>query len=217
MFQRDYFMRMIAQMTEAIGQVLRLRQEQKHEEALIVIDELLEKHFRLNGKLVRSLSEEDLIRLMSKNGIPDTDQLQAVALLIKQEAILRDEMGMEAESFALNVRSLRLFIRLSLMEAEPSIVRPEEQIEELLEALAPYELPDSAKRLLMEWHESQGRYDKTEDVMHELLESGALTAAEAAAAYERLLGMSDERLEAGGLPRTEIEEALSALEAINKE
>lgn len=217
MFQRDYFMRMIAQMTEAIGQVLRLRQEHKHEEALIVIDELLEKHFRLNGRLVRSLSEEDLIRLMSKNGISDTDQLQAVALLIKQEAILRDEMGMESESFALNVRSLRLFIRLSLMEAEPVIVRPEEQIEELLEALAPYELPDSAKRLLMEWHESQGRYDKTEDVMHELLESGALTAADAAGTYERLLGMSDERLEAGGLPRTEIEQALSALEAINKE
>lgn len=213
MFQRDYFMRMIAQMTEAIGQIMKLRKEHKQEEALFVIDELLDKEFRLSAKLIRSLSDDDLIKVMTTNGQPDTDHLLAIAILLKQEALLLAELGKETDSFAGYVKALRLFLRLSLMEAEPTFAVPNDEIRDLLAALQPYELPVPAKRLLMEWHEAEGRYDELENVMHELLEDMALSAAEAAATYGRLLLLEDERLAAGGLPRDEIEQGLAEMSA----
>ncbi|RCW44310.1 DUF6483 family protein [Paenibacillus prosopidis] len=217
MFQRDYFMRMIEQMTEAVGQILNLRRDRKHEEALLVIDDLLDKRFRLSSKLIRSLSDEDLMKVMTTNGMLETDHLQAIAILMKQEAELQDELGREDEGFAAYVKSLQLFMRLSIARAEPTIVEPREQVEELLEQLRPYELPTQTKRLLMEWHEAEGRYDLAENVMHELLEDNALWAAEAADIYRRMLLLTDERLEAGGLPREEIEQGLAELFAAEKE
>lgn len=211
MFQRDYFMRMIAQMTEAIGQIMQLRREQKQAEALLVIDELLDKEFRMSGKLIRSLSDEDLIQVMSTNGHPDTDSLQAIGLLLKQEAHLYAELGKEAESFTGYVRALRLFLRLALLDAEPTIVDPRDEIRDLLETLQPYELPAPAKRLVMAWHEAEGRYADMENLMYELLEDMALPASEAAGIYERLLQLEDVKLEAGGLPRDEIEQGLTEL------
>lgn len=211
MFQRDYFMRMIAQMTEAIGQIMKLRKEHKQQEALFVIDELLDKEFRLSAKLIRSLSDEDLIQVMTTNGQPDTDHLLAIAILLKQEALLMAELGKETDSFAGYVKALRLFLRLSLMDAEPTFAVPNDEIRDLLTTLQPYELPVPAKRLLMEWHEAEGRYDELENVMYELLEDMALSSAEAAGTYERLLLLEDERLAAGGLPRVEIEQGLAEL------
>ncbi|RIX50861.1 hypothetical protein D3P08_19405 [Paenibacillus nanensis] len=211
MFQRDYFMRMINQMTEALGQVMGLRKQMKQEEALLVLDELLDKHFRLSSKLIRSLSDEDLMKMMTTNGIVDTNQLQAIAILMKQEALLHGELGRETEFYAMCVRSLRLFIRLSLMKAEPTIVEPDGEIEELLELTRSYELPVPAKRLLMAWYESKGRYDQLENVMFELVEARALPAADAALVYDRLLALDDEELAAGGLPRDEIRQGLEEL------
>ncbi|OBZ08680.1 DUF6483 family protein [Bacillus sp. FJAT-26390] len=211
MFQRDYFMRMIEQMTEAVGQIMNLRRERKHEEALLFIDELLDKRFRLSSKLIRSLSDEDLMRMMTTNGVLETDHMQAIAILMKQEAELNGDLGREDESFVAYVKALHLFLRLSLVDAEPTIVEPRGQIKELLERLLPYELPLSTKRLMMEWHEAEGHFDLAENMMHELLGDNALTPSAAEDIYRRMLLQPDERLEAGGLPREEIEQGLEAL------
>ncbi len=212
MFQRDYFMRMIQQMTEAIGQIMQLRKEHKQEEGLLLLDELLEKHFHLSRKLISSLSDEDLVKVVSRNGMIDAEQLQAIALLLKQEALLQNDLGRERESYGSAVRSLRLFLRLSIMKAEPIAGEINGQIEELCSLLKPYELPLSAKRLLLEWHEAEGRYDQVENIMYELIEDSVMPAADAAVIYRRLLELDDMQLEAGGLPR---EEALQGLKELN--
>lgn len=217
MFQRDYFMRMIEQMTEAVGQILNLKRQHKREEALLVIDDLLDKRFRLSSKLIRTLSDEDLMKVMTTNGLVETDHLQAIAILMKQESELYDELGREEESFIAAVKSLHLFMRLSIMGAEPTIVEPREQVDELLEQLLPYELSLPTKRLLAEWYEAEGRFALVENVIHELLEDDVLSLTEAAEVYERMLHQSDERLQAGGLPRDEIEQGLTALFAAEKE
>ncbi|KRE32587.1 DUF6483 family protein [Paenibacillus sp. Soil522] len=216
MFQRDYFMRMIEQMTEAVGQIMNLRRERKHEEALLFIDELLDKRFRMSSKLIRSLSDEDLMKMMTTNGILEADQMQAIAILMKQEAELYSELGREDESFFAHVKSLHLFLRLSLAGAEPMIdepviFEPRAQIKALIERLLPYELSAPTKRLLMEWHEAEGQYDLAENVMYELMGDDALKPSEAEDIYRRMLLQPNERLEAGGLPREEIEQGLEAL------
>lgn len=205
-------MRMIQQMTEAIGQIMQLRKEHKQEEGLLLLDELLEKHFHLSRKLISSLSDEDLVKVVSRNGMIDAEQLQAIALLLKQEALLQNDLGRERESYGSAVRSLRLFLRLSIMKAEPIAGEINGQIEELCSLLKPYELPLSAKRLLLEWHEAEGRYDQVENIMYELIEDSVMPAADAAVIYRRLLELDDMQLEAGGLPR---EEALQGLKELN--
>ena len=52
MFERDYFMRMIGQMAQVMGQMMGLRKERKQEEALLIIDDLFNQQFRLNAKLI---------------------------------------------------------------------------------------------------------------------------------------------------------------------
>jgi regulator of sigma D len=198
-------------MTEAVGQIMNLRRERKQEEALLFIDELLDKRFRLSSKLIRSLSDEDLMKVMTTNGVLESDHMQAIGVLMKQEAELHAELRREDESFYAYVKALHLFIRLTLADAEPTIVEPREQVTELLNKLSPYELPMPTKRLLLEWHEAEGHFDLVENMMHELLAEEALELSEAEAVYRRMLLQTDERLQAGDLPREEVLEGLEQL------
>ncbi|CAH1210821.1 hypothetical protein PAECIP111893_03292 [Paenibacillus plantiphilus] len=204
MFQRDYFMRMIQQMTEVVGQMMALRQEKKQEEALLAIDELLSRQFRLNGKLLRSLSDEDIIRMMTVRGVVETTNLHAIALLMKEEAQLLEELDETDQSYLVRVKALHLFIRLALLEAEPLLRTPSEEAGELAAKLGEYELPQATKALLLLWHEAEGRYDQAENVLDELLMDGLMAPEQADEFYGRLLLLTDEKLFAGGLPRDEV-------------
>ncbi|SDT16114.1 hypothetical protein SAMN05444162_3275 [Paenibacillaceae bacterium GAS479] len=201
MFQRDYFMRMIEQMAQVSGSLLGLRKTGKQEEALQVIEELLDKHFRMNARLLRSLSEEDLIRMMSRSGEPDTAMLHALALLFKEEADLLGDLGREAAAFQSRLKSLHLLLRISSLGAEPN---PDDTAEEQLRMLLPYELPTATKRLVAGWREEQGKYAQAEDLWYELQDDGQLQPGELDEFYNRLLPLSDEALERGGLSRSEL-------------
>lgn len=85
MFRRDYIVRMIEDMTAMIAKVLTLKQERKTTEALWEIDELLNRHFPLNSRLLNSLSVEDVIDMFRFGGVVESDKLQAVAKLLKEE------------------------------------------------------------------------------------------------------------------------------------
>jgi len=221
MFQRDYMMRMIQQMTEALAQVMGMRQRKEHQEALKLIDDLLDRKLRLKSSLVHALSEEDMIRLLTTNGVADTVSLQAIARLLKEEGDILTEQGEETVGHARRVKSLTLNLRLALMGAEPAIADPDEEAEHLVRLLAAYELPVGVKRLLAFWHEERGRYDQAENWLHEWLEDvegapeqytdGVVEEAveQAAAFYRRLLALPDDRLTAGGLPRHEVESGLA--------
>lgn len=213
MFQRDYLMRMIGQMTEVLGQVLQLRKERKQEEAVLLLDELLDRQFGLSSKLLKSLSDEDLLKLMSTNGVVQADNVQAVAIMFKQQALLHEELGNEDESYALGLKSLHLFMRLTLLDAPASVADPSAEAKELLEKLEKYELPVQTKRLQAEWYEAEGQYDLAENGLYELLEDGYADKEELEAFYRRLLLYEDDKLEAGGLPRGEVETGLADLSA----
>jgi len=211
MFQRDYMMRMIQQMTEAVAQVMGMRKRKEHQEALKLIDDLLDRKLRLKSSLVYALSDEDLVRLLTTNGVADAVSLQAIARLLQEAGDIHMEQGEEMLGHARRIKSLSLHVRLSLMGAEPAIADSDEEVERLLRQLAAYELPVPLKRLLAAWHEQRGQYDQAENWLHEWLEETADddAAEQAAAFYRRLLQLPDERLTAGGLPRHEVESGLA--------
>lgn len=115
MFRKDYLLRMMEEMTEAIGKAFTLRQR-KHTEALSELDELMRRQFGMNLSLLNSAPAEDVIEMFRFRGVIEVDNLRQAARLIEEEAYIHqekarvegidDEEKMEAEDAAL-VRLMR--------------------------------------------------------------------------------------------------------------
>src|SRR4051812_2431469 len=91
MLRKDYLLRMMEEMTEAIGKVFTLKQQRKHTEALSELDELMRRQFGLNLSLLNSLPAEDVIEMFRFRGMIEVDNLQQAARLIEEEAYIYQE------------------------------------------------------------------------------------------------------------------------------
>ncbi|WP_135550975.1 DUF6483 family protein [Paenibacillus cymbidii] len=219
MFQRDYLLRMIQQMTEAIGAIAGLRKEMKKEQALQTLDETLSKFFRLNSKLLNSLSEKDLLAMMTTNELLSIEHATGVARLLKEEGDIFADGGDDEESYPRYVKALRLFLTVHEHEPDPGFLDLNGEIGGLLERLAPYELPVDVSARLVPYFEQTGQFAKAEDTLFDLPGAAGGSSGHEAwveggiAFYERLLLLDDDKLEAGNLPREEIEAALADMKA----
>lgn len=215
MYQRDYLLRLIQQMTEALGTIAGLRKEQKKEEALQTVDDSLGRFFRLNSKLMNSLSEKDLLAMMTTNDLLAVEQATGIAAMLKEEGDIYAGSGEDDESYPRYVKSLNLFLVVSAQEPELEFLDIDGEIAGLLSRLEPFVLPLATQRELMAYYERTGSFAKAEDALFDLLEaspgdSGYLLDS-GIAFYERLLAEDDERLAAGNLPREEVEDGLATL------
>ncbi|WP_379162950.1 DUF6483 family protein [Paenibacillus sp. sgz5001063] len=206
MFRRDYIVRMIEDMTAMVAKVMTLKQEKKTTEALWEVDELLNRHFRLNSRLLNSLSVEDIIDMYLLGGVVESDKLQGVARLLKEEGEIFAAAGDKDAALFRAMRSLHLYLYADLHGAERELLQMPADIDELLKETQAYRLPAKTERLLLVYMESIGRYAKAEDSLYRLWEQGEDVAREGRELYGRLLLISPEELERGGLPVQEVTE-----------
>lgn len=227
MFRKDYLLRMMEEMTEAIGKVFTLKQQRKHTEALSELDELLRRQFGLNLSLLNSLPAEDVIEMFRFRGVIEVDNLQQAARLIEEEAYIYNEKSivegiddhekMESEDEALIrlMRSLHFYLYALNHGANPKLLDAPERVEGILEQTKAYELPARTEKQLALYREQQGRYDQAENSWYRLLQVDDSHPihyrGEVQAFYERLRQLEDEQLQQGGLPREEVEEGLAEL------
>lgn len=208
MFRRDYLVRMIEDMTAMVAKVLTLKQERKTTEALWEVDELLNRHFRLNSRLLNSLSVEDVIEMFHFGGVIESDKLQGVAKLLREEGGIYRASGNQEEALTRAMRALHLYLYADLHGADRKLLSMTHEIDELLQEVQGYRLPAKTERLLLPYMESIERFDKMEDTLYRLREHGEDVTAEGRALYERLLLKSPEELERGRLPFEEVEQGL---------
>ncbi|MHA6532964.1 DUF6483 family protein [Paenibacillus sp. BAC0078] len=208
MFRRDYIVRMIEDMTAMVAKVLTLKQEKKTTEALWEVDELLNRHFRLNSRLLNSLSVEDIIDMYVLGGVVESDRLQGVARLLKEEGSIYAAAGDKDAALFRAMRSLHLFLYADLHGADRELMEMTKEIDELLQEAREYMLPAKTERLLLTYMESLGRYAKAEDSLYRLWEHGEAVASEGKELYERLLLKPAEDLARGGLPAEEVRQGL---------
>ncbi|QLG38498.1 MULTISPECIES: DUF6483 family protein [unclassified Paenibacillus] len=227
MFRKDYLLRMMEEMTEAIGKVFTLKQQRKHTEALSELDELLRRQFGLNLSLLNSLPAEDVIEMFRFRGVIEVDNLQHAARLIEEEAYIYNEKAkvegiddqekMESEDEALIrlMRSLHFYLYALNHGANPKLLDAPGRVEGILEQTKLYELPARTEKQLALYREQQGRYDQAENSWYRLLQVDdnhpIHYRGEVQAFYERLRQLEDEQLQQGGLPREEVEEGLAEL------
>ncbi len=217
MLRKDYLTRMIEEMTEAVGEMLGLRRQQKNEQALEKLDGVLKRNFRMSEQMLRSLPPEELIQLFRQRGeAVDAESLQLVARMLQENAEIREDMGDEQEAVLARTKALHLYLYAALNGASRELVDYPSRIEEVRTLLARYRLPAGVERLIMLYEEREGRYVQAEDAMYRMLnvspEEDQDVLEEGRMFYARLSALEDDQLQAGGLTRAELEEGIEALQ-----
>jgi len=212
MFQRDYLVRLIEEMTSVLGKVMGLRQDNKLTEAEWEIDELLQRKFRLRGPLLQSLSAEDLIKMFTFNGVLESDRLQGVAMLLKEQAMIEEKRQDTEKAAQLRTKALHLFTYASTQGYPVKWVKTNDEIQGLEAQLQGVYLTSTLHQLLWRHYEGIGNYAKAEDHLFHLYHREPEIFSEGIAFYNRLLEQTDEALEEGRLPREEVEQGLAQLQ-----
>ncbi|WP_195575304.1 DUF6483 family protein [Paenibacillus sp. 1001270B_150601_E10] len=223
MYQRDYLMRIIQEMTTMLGQLLGLQHQKKRTELLEDWDDLLDRRFRIKGELADSLSSQDLIKLFYRHGHIQADELQAFAIafaeraqLIKDVALDGDERGnaalqrddIEAYYIGRMMKAYSLLLTAQLQGSDRQMLAVDKIMEEMSHRLRPYKLDDDLLELLWHWHARDQRYSEAENACYEWMERDVARLKKGLAWYERLMEESDEELAASSLPRDEVEQAI---------
>lgn len=211
MFRKDYLLQMVEDMVEMVGKVFGLKQQKKYAEALWEVDDLLSKNFRLNSKLLNSLSTEDMIEMFRLGGAIEADKLQGIARLLQEEGDIYLDMEQKDEGLTRLMKSLHLYLIADLHGADHTMLKLPERVEELKAQTRGYRLPAKTDKLLLGYEEEQGRYDEAENALYRLLDQHEITEEEGLSFYQRLMERSDAELTAGGLPRAEVEEGADGL------
>lgn len=214
MLKQDYVLRMIDQLARAVGRlVARMRQEdrEKVEES---IGNTLEELTGLRFDLLDTLSLEALLKILEVDGERDPARCLAIAEMCLLRSELDRKDGFETKASNLQVRALTLFLEALFVFRHAALAPTEERVERLVADLGVFDLPPETLIRLFRYRASQGRFADAEDALFELVGRGLDDdgpRAEGRAFYERLLTLDDATLEAGRLPRDEVEEALADL------
>lgn len=221
MKQEDYLMRILEQfgkrMGELIAQVLDLTQSGNYTEAHAMVDQMTRQLTGLPTDGLVRLPHQALVDLLVRQRGDAWPELAShLALLLHEDAQVYEEE--EEETAVVRRRITALHIWLTLAGTHPSLVN-REQIDELAELLADYQLPGRTYASLMTYFELRGQFGRAEDVLFDWLDSEValqdLTVVNpievGEAFYRRLLEKSDEELVFGNLPRSEVKSGLAEL------
>lgn len=216
MIDKDYLLRIAAEYGRIIAIVLGLRQQNKHAEALAYLDNLLQQTTGLSSDFINSLTEEALLRIFSPLGTLNTQTCLWAASLLKAEGTVYEDLGNTTQSYYRYRKSLYLLISAILIEPMEDESQFYTSVDELLEKLSEYELPDMLKEKLFAYYEHIGKYDKAEDTLFELLATAPARLQlreKGQDFYNRLLKKPDEELQAGNFSLEEAQEGLEQVQA----
>jgi hypothetical protein len=216
MIRRDYILRMIQELGEALSRINALKNAGQWQQASETLDEQLRRLTEEDADGIVKLTETELLSRLIRDeptfAIPDKTLM--LASLLKAAGDLAAAQGRLTDTRSYHLKGLQVLLGL-LAEGELSdSPRFIPAVEEFVLALGPSELPLQTQALLMQHYERIGQFAKAEDLLYALLE---LSPEDphlldfGIAFYERLLRHQDAHLHAGNLPRAEIETALADL------
>jgi len=221
MVERDYILRLIKQMTEALAIVFKLERGGDPHEALRVVDQTYQQLLGLDAATISSLPPDALLALIRSSGAgyqgerAIAERLTVLANLLQAEGDIYQTLEQADNSATRRLKALD--IQLAILTGEdPTSERAASSVATLLERLDEYELPPRTKQLLWRHYEQMGDFARAENWMYEALEDEHAPAGivdQAIDFYHRLLEQDDADLILGNLPRAEIETALAQLEA----
>ncbi|HEX2961317.1 MAG TPA: DUF6483 family protein [Ignavibacteriales bacterium] len=219
MFERDYILRLIEQLTQVLSKILFSKGAKNLDEAKELIRQAYPNMLGLDPDLIRSMSDVEIINFLKITGSTQYERCLMIAELLKEEAAI-DEMihgeGNE-ESVLVYFDSLSLFLEALINKDELMTDRFVKDTESVLERVSGFQIPPEIAEKLIRYYEIQGRFADAEDVLFELTETGEpgyLQKAEKF--YLRLMEKPEEELRKGNLPKEEVLEGLNRITILLK-
>lgn len=168
--EKDYLMKMIKEFTNAIAKIAGLKAENKIEESQEVLSETL-KHFTdLDMKVIEALPYDILIHKIGGNTVNSEKYLMLSELLV-QQAEIYEIRGEKSRANNLLAKSLNIMLNILLNDNNPISESNVVKVNEVVDKLGWYNLPNESELLLFQYYESTQSYAKAEDVLFHLLKS----------------------------------------------
>jgi tetratricopeptide (TPR) repeat protein len=213
LLQRDWLMRQIEMAGRMLAAIIAKARSGQQLEALGMFDQAYQPLLGVGARLLPVLSDEQLLAMLNRGGLPDTDRWPVLVRLLVTEADLYAAQGDEAAAVGRYRKALMLLRELGRGDPEFD----PELCAHLADRMRAHG-PEPWERIqLAELYERAGRFADAEDTLFEgldvpggeaVVDGEELTQA-AIAFYRRLLAKDDEQLAAGNLPREEAQAGLA--------
>ncbi len=213
MLTEDYLMRYIRIAVAALAQMVGLKAAGLDQDALFLLDRTLEQIMGLRIDLIRSLTPQDLLKLLSDQDRMDVNFLAALGDLFEGEANLLTRLERPIDSLTCGLDALALYLEVELGGPLPE-GSLREKIEALVAGIEPDQIPDEIWFTLFSYHRQAGELSAAMDALEFLLDH---TGAQpdlidlARDFYADLARMPDDALARSGVTRAEIQAGLARL------
>jgi tetratricopeptide (TPR) repeat protein len=204
-------MRQIEIVGQMLARILRLARDGRQGEALGLFEEAYQPLLGVSARVVSTLSDEQLLSLLTSGSMPDLRRVATVLELLKAEADLHAQAGGDAAAESRYRRALAL---AGFLAARSEALLDAALAADLAERAAAMDLSAAQRLQLARVLEALGRYADAEDAVFEAIDADPDDPApvEAGIAFcQRLLALDPERLAAGGLPLEEVKASLAEL------
>jgi tetratricopeptide (TPR) repeat protein len=204
-------MRQIEIAGQMLARILGLAKGGRRDEALGLFDQAYQPLLGVSARVVSTLSEEQLLSLLTSGSMPDLRRVATVLELLKVEADLHAEAGNRAAAVARYRRALAL---AGFLAARSEALPDAALAADLVERTAALELPVAQRLQLARVLEALGRYADAEDALFEAIDADPddPDPVDTAIAFcQRLLALDPEALAAGGLPLEEVKATMAEL------
>lgn len=213
-YETDYILRMIAEFGQQWAYLLGQLRSSDDGHTLVTVDEICQGQLGVPLHFVLHASEDALLARMRAIDAAEgyAARIGLAALLMAASTSYQQQHDRDAARLC-RVKALHLM--LAVLTQHPDLPLPAyaPDVESLISSVSDEPLPAATATLLIRHYEQQGAYAKAEDLLFFLLEDEATPQRilQGIAFYERLLTLDDATLEAGALPRIEIEAARAEL------
>jgi len=218
MIRRDYILRQIEQFVAMLAKIAGLTKNAQWQEASAVSAGEFQRLTGMDAAEVVRMSETELLARLIQGEPTHVVEAKAfmLATLLKTQGDIIAGEGRLGDGREYYLKGLHLL--LDTFGRNEITERPDfvPAVEAFLSGLRDAPLPAMTNAMLMRHYERTGEFARAEDALFgmvdagpasvELLEFGRLF-------YQRLLGLSDEVLAAGNLPRAEAQAGLAELDA----
>lgn len=211
MIERDYILRMFKLLGQALARILFFKEMKEYDKALTETDNSARTIFGMDIDMIEKMTVNGLRDVLGSDPVLVRSKLYSAGVLLKEKGEILELQNNEDESVRVYMKSLSLFMEELPVFEDFDDEKGIQAIDYVIRKLTDYELPIELKKKLASYFEKMGRYDKLEDLVFEIVDEDAGFVPEGIPFYERLLLKSDIELEAGHLPRKEVEVGLAEL------
>jgi len=216
MIRRDYLLRQIEQFVAILTKIAGLAKNEQWQEAASSVAGEFQRLAGVNGPEILRMSETELLASLIQGEPTLLVESKAfmLATLLKISGDLAAGQGRLEESRKYYLKGLQLLLNTfgrNEVDERPDFVPT---VEAFLTGLRDAALPLPTSAMLMHHYERTGEFAKAEDTLFgmlnnepanvELLDFGA-------AFYRRLMGLRDDALAVGNLPRAEVQAGLDEM------